>query len=150
MCPRRRHAEYERNKERYKEYGRRRWRELHPNPRPRGSWSLGRESPTTPRAAERPRIRDLTWVAGFLEGEGCFASGGDSIQVCAVQVQREPLDRLQRWLGGKIYERRSNNPRHNHAWVWQTSGARARGIMMTLYALMSPKRQLQIRKALAR
>lgn len=100
--------------------------------------------------------RDLGWIAGFLEGEGSFVlrhnrhryRSSGSVVVSAGQIQRQPLHRLVALLGGKIYVRaaRARNP--HIIYHWQLHGAQARGLMMTLYALMSVKRQLQIRTAL--
>ena len=102
-------------------------------------------------------IRELYWAAGFLEGEGWF---GYKIQhtksnyfvgtykINAVQVQREPLERLQRLLGGKIWLIRRQNPKHNDIWSWEQWGVNALGAMYTLYTLMSPKRQDQIKQAI--
>jgi hypothetical protein len=98
--------------------------------------------------------RDLVWAAGFLEGEGCFytarknpngASGG----VTAAQVQRWPLDKLRGIFGGSIALRRRQPPA-NDAWYWGLYGRDAVGLMMTLYGLLSPKRQAQIRAFLPR
>lgn len=105
------------------------------------------ESPKTPKAQVSPAVKDLYWVAGFLEGEGTFGhnklpNGHYGVRVVVGQVQREPLDRLARLLGGRIYWRGDRI----HQWV--VTGGRARGVMLTLYPLMSPRRQTQIRAAL--
>jgi len=99
-------------------------------------------------AKTRPTQRDLGWAAGFYEGEGtcCFATG--SHRAVINQVEREPLERMQRYFGGHIYRipaRLSSQP----SWRWIANGARARGILLTLYALLSAKRQAQIRKVIA-
>lgn len=99
---------------------------------------------TTPPACVVPAVRGLAWAAGFLEGEGCFLSS----RVHAPQVNREPLERLTRLFGGGIYLTRPKVRRWNECFRWHVSGTRARGVMMTLYALMSARRQAQIRKAL--
>src|SRR5579864_6663565 len=110
----------------------------------------GKERSRTRVATTRHTIRGLYWAAGFLEGEGTFLRQGNNGEaVRATQVQREPLRRLLRILGGSID--RGGKPQeqaHNQSYVWYACGARARGIMMTLYTLMSPKRKRQIRKAL--
>ena len=96
-------------------------------------------------ATRTPTTNDLHWAAGFLEGEGSFGwySGTDKVQ--AFQVQKEPLDKLMEIFGGSLCVRKSPYPGiWSDAWVWTINGARARGVMMTLYALMSPKRQQQI------
>ncbi len=107
--------------------------------------NLGYEKPGTPHG-RHPSQRELGWIAGFLEGEGCFNTAGSNPgtqRVTAVQKQREPLLRLQELLGGRVYPRFRDG-----CFGWSVTGARARGIMLTLYALMSPRRKDQIRAAL--
>ena len=92
----------------------------------------------------------LNWAAGFLEGEGSFRfhrnnSGGSTPEVTAVQVQREPLDRLRLSFGGNI-SWRSNKGRGIH--TWQLCGPTAIGLMMSIYGLMSPTRKVRIREAI--
>lgn len=96
-------------------------------------------------------LRDLAWTAGFLEGEGCFRhriSSGTTACVSANQVQKEPLTRIQSVFGGHVNPRPSRNPRHRDQWVWTLTGVRAVGLMMTLYPMLSPRRQERVREAL--
>ena len=98
-------------------------------------------------------IKDIHWIAGFLEGEGTFGyyDCNNSLTVQAPQVQKEPLERLQKLLGGRIQyrDRREKNPKWSPCYIWDARpNARSAGIMMTLYPLMSPKRKDQIKKAL--
>ena len=99
----------------------------------------------------------LYWTAGFLEGEGSFFHSlrvgvkkySGTLTITAPQVQREPLERLTRFFGGRLTLRtRSNVPNASPCFVWVLYGGQAAGLMMTLYPLMSPKRQGQIRTAL--
>ena len=104
-------------------------------------------------ATKSPSVLDLAWAAGFLEGEGWFGrntkySSGSEV-VSAPQKQREPLDRLMVMFGGTL---RSGTPDKAHPkniyWSWRCSGVRARGVMMTMYQFMSPRRKEQISEAL--
>lgn len=94
-------------------------------------------------------MRELYWAAGFLEGEGSFMNQRHQVCVAAVQVQRQPLERLQALFGGKIYECAPRNRLHQSYFKWNTQGRRGAGIAMTLLSLMSPRRMEQIQKALA-
>lgn len=111
-----------------------------------------------PPPVEAPTIKDLYWLAGFLEGEGCFYSrhqnqkAGHMTTVTAAQVQREPLERCQKWLGGStcLNSARTRKSQNTQAiWEWSVNGGRAAAVMMTLYPLMSPSRKEQIKKALS-
>jgi len=95
-------------------------------------------------------VGELKWLAGFLEGEGSFIATGPrkgQLRVQANQVQLWPLERCVAIIGGNICKttgRGKSQPQH----LWHINGQRAAGAMMSLYILMSPRRQEQIRKAL--
>lgn len=122
---------------------------------------LGFSHPRVPIAKRAATIRDLEWIAGFCEGEATFGTatplrnGTTSETVAVTQVDPIPLQRLVAVLGGRRagpYQP-AKTPGREHWKVqpfyrWAVSGARARGVMLTLYALLSPRRQAQIRHAL--
>ena len=114
--------------------------------------TLGFEHPTTKKASRSPTMRDIEWAAGFLEGEGCFTQSTKGCEVItAVQTvdNLHPLNKLLDLFGGSVRMsyKAFDNCKECHR--WQVSGSRARGIMMTLYTLLSPKKQEHIHKALA-
>lgn len=108
----------------------------------------GIENKTTKHAIRRPTMRNLAWAAGFLEGEGSFhqAARGRSTIASAAQVNGEPVQQLMALFGGSA---KQYPLRDGLIWKWSAHGARARGIAMTLFPLMSARRQEQIRHALA-
>ncbi|WFU42625.1 hypothetical protein QA640_09275 [Bradyrhizobium sp. CB82] len=89
---------------------------------------------------------DLKWAAGFLEGSGSF-SFTSSLALTGSQADLWPLERLQSLFGGTI--KPSGTPKNKVVLSWYIHGHRAAAVMMTLYVLMSPRRQAQIRSALA-
>lgn len=92
--------------------------------------------------------QELYWAAGFMEGEGSFSCNKKTkaLRLQAPQKERSPLDRLHRFLGGRIYHRIN---RGYPIFYWETTGSHAAGICMTLYLLLSERRQGQIKQALA-
>ena len=106
------------------------------------------------RPNKRPTVRDLEWAAGFLEGEGSFCTSSHKRPIECVeagQVNREPLNRIREIFGGSCrLTRPKAGPRGNRSpyWRWYTYGKRARGIMLTLFPLLSQRRQMQIRQAI--
>lgn len=108
---------------------------------PRGN-KWGQSKVTVPKAEKTPSVKDLHWAAGFMEGEGSFSCHN----VSAGQKQREPLTRLKKWFGGSIKRREQ---RGDAFYSWCVSGARARGVAMTLYPILSPRRQKQVRDFLS-
>jgi len=88
-------------------------------------------------------LLEYAWAAGFLEGEGSFcgsvSNGG--ITVSAVQVQAEPLVRLQRLFGGYLKQYVNNHGRAYYRWT--VNGAHAVGVTFTLFTWLSPRRRQQ-------
>jgi hypothetical protein len=91
----------------------------------------------------------LAWTAGFLDGEGSFGRPRSRISatVRATQVQRAPLAWLHRWYGGSLHRKRT--PAGKDCSHWTLSGPRAIGLMMTLYPMLTPQRQAQVREVMA-
>lgn len=110
----------------------------------------------TTEASTSPSVRDLEWAAGFLEGEGSFGLtsptryGTRGQRVSCRQVQKEPVLKLQFLFGGSLclVTPLTNKLSVRPIWDWTAYGKRARGLMMTLYSLMSEQRKHQIRVAL--
>lgn len=92
--------------------------------------------------------RDLFWAAGFLDGEGYFAYGSSSPRVVCAQVGKELLERLQVLFGGSFWFQDRKIAHHQPVWYWEVGGSRAIQTMMTLYGLLSSKRQREIRMVL--
>lgn len=89
-------------------------------------------------------VKDIAWAAGFIEGEGSFGHVSTAC-VRAAQVQREPLERLQKMFGGNIrlQKRNRTNPRNANSadiWNWYIYGRRAASVIMTILPLLSARR----------
>lgn len=130
------HTHYERNR-------------LHGDPyRVRQEWK------TTKKAIKSSTLRDIEWAAGFCEGEASFEKIVGTVRLCQTK-SREPLQKMLDLFGGTIQHvdrstSRAKGVKGRDPEMWVICGARARGFMMTIYSLMSPKRQKQIRKALGK
>ncbi len=104
--------------------------------------NLGQINPDLART-EEPMPHDFIWMAGFFEGDGHPSYARTTEQATLTQKDRWVLDKAQRLFGGKI-----GGPFSDRAYYWRVSGARARGFLMSIYELMSPRRQAQIRRVL--
>lgn len=94
---------------------------------------------------------DLAWLAGFLEGDGCFCLQKHRYASVKVsQTSRWPLEVCQRLLGGTIHPRRHNQPNHRPVFYWSIGGPSAAGAMMTLFSFLSPRRREQVKSVLRR
>lgn len=105
----------------------------------------GTEQGDTDQPEESPSTHEIAWAAGIIEADGCFThkNHGD----LGVQVsQKEPwlVHELNRLFGGRIKDTGVGG----NYWEWRLSGARARGMAMTVYQFMSPQEQSKVREAL--
>lgn len=116
---------------------------------------------SAPRATESPTLKDVYWTAGFFDGEGSSAFAVDKRarvrrgHTLASISQKDPelLHQVQRLFGGSVGPRKIRSVIRGKCYrgtyyTWQISGPRARGFLMTIYSLLSTRRQGQVRKAL--
>lgn len=102
-----------------------------------------------PEAKRAPTALDRAWAAGFLEGEGCFVQRKwtRQVSVIGVQVNPEPLLRLQEVFGGSVHLNSRPKGNQQQAYRWVVHGERARRVMVAVYAFMSATRRTQIQRA---
>jgi len=91
-------------------------------------------------------IKDLYWVAGLIEGEGCFflyESGNSCLRFSMSLTEKAVLEHAQKIIGlGTIRGPYHNKKRTKPFWVWGISRDRdVAALMMTLYPLMWDNRQ---------
>lgn len=103
-------------------------------------------------AKGHPTVQDICWVAGIYEGEGSCERSTNSEVVGIGQKDRWILDKIQYLFGGTVARREKHHIYNDKDYTmhnWTVCGPRARGFLMTIYKFMSPRRQEQIRKAMA-
>lgn len=81
-------------------------------------------------------LLDVAWAAGFIDGEGCFWINRQIrkgrtrlthfVGISAFQLKIEPLEKLQRIFGGKIYKAITDRPNQVDGHQWRISGPDAR------------------------
>jgi hypothetical protein len=109
---------------------------------------LGTIKPGT-EAVKSPTAHAIWWAAGIFEGEGSFnkTAYGGNIKIS----QKDPwiLYRLKDFFGGTvgIQQHHSKYGAQHH---WVACGSRARGFIMTVFSLLSPRRKLQAKTWLGR
>jgi hypothetical protein len=103
------------------------------------------------------RTRDLAWLAGLLEGEGCFhlalrlnQDQKPRISIRVGMTDGDVVERVWRIAGvgrqPRLFERPA--PLKN-VFTWNVTGqSDAASLMMTLYPLMGERRQEKIRECL--
>lgn len=98
-----------------------------------------------------PNLKELYWAVGFIEGEGTFnhTNGRSGLHIKVAQNEIDPLERLQKVFGGKIYrEHRKYKGKPRDIWCWAIYSSNAAAVMMTIYSLMSVRRKARIKEIL--
>ncbi len=96
-------------------------------------------------------VNDLHWAAGFIDGEGSFTRCGGTISVSASQNDKWHIEKLYALFKGNtnIFSHKLIKGNDGVYHRWSVYGPRAAGVMMTLYSLLSPRRQAKISELLA-
>lgn len=101
-------------------------------------------------------VLELSWAAGFFDGEGSFFATSNNRHLRAValriaQVRREPLDRFRDAVGlGRVDAARktTDNPKHNPVFVYQVQGSYAVLVMQRLLPHLSLPKLEQYERAM--
>ena len=84
------------------------------------------------------KTRDIIWLAGLLEGEGCFRlNAGKWPSITLGMCDEDIVVKVATIM-------RSNATHYSNIWATQLSGARAIEWMMTLYPLLGKRRRASI------
>ena len=105
--------------------------------------------------AGRPTMRDIVWAAGVYEGEGSITRRKAHQRSVVIQLSQKDgwlPQRLAEYFGGtaRCYGPYETTLGKTTMWRWALWGPRAWGFGLTIYPLLSPRRQQQIREALHR
>lgn len=95
----------------------------------------------------------MHWLAGLLEGEGCFLRGPPSAPrypVVALQMTDEDVvARVASMFGRKPGRWQPREARHQETHLVRITGAKAVAWMLALHPLMGERRRMQIDRAVA-
>lgn len=68
-------------------------------------------------SAQPPRpAPSIEYLAGYLDGEGCFTTDG---RIAAVSTDREVLEDLAAAYGGRVTGHQASSPRSAESWQWR-------------------------------
>lgn len=98
----------------------------------------------------KTQLKDIYWLAGLLEGEGCFgllAFGQPRIQL--TMTDRDVIDRVAMIAGPAVKGPYRQSGNRQEVFAVTITGRKAAGWMMSIYPLMGQRRQSKIREALA-
>lgn len=95
--------------------------------------------------------KDIYWLAGLLEGEGCFGlsgSKGGSARISLNMTDKDIVERAASLLGAevKVVKR---YPNRKQVYRIEIFSSKAVAWMMTLYSLMGVRRKETIEKSIS-
>lgn len=100
-------------------------------------------------ATDSPGIIEIAWLAGFYEGEGCCTIVNNQFTLMIGQANREPLDKIKRFFGGKVYQT-ATHPTSGTVYYWKVNYERAEGIAFTIFTFLSIEKKSKIVSMLAK
>lgn len=99
------------------------------------------------------KLVDIYWVAGILEGEGAFCAHGFGGRIMLSMTDRDVVERVAA-ITGTPSAVKPVQPRGSPSYLPQfrisIGGRRAIEWMMTLYPILSQRKQTKVREILAR
>jgi len=106
-----------------------------------------------------PSLNEIYWVAGLVEGEGCFGrmkSGrdykGKKYFTTYIQVKMTDKDVIEKlaklWKRSVMIGDKKDYSYYKQGWKVRVQGPTAIGWMMTLYSIMGKRRQEKIKELL--
>lgn len=89
--------------------------------------------------------KDIAWLAGLLEGEGCFRFDPKAhLVIQLAMTDRDVVDRAAALLGGSVCEKKPREAHHKMQYMVRVFGARAAGWMMTLWPFLGQRRRQKV------
>ena len=96
------------------------------------------------------KIKNIYWIAGLLEGEGCFYLSGTTPSISIQMTDQDTIEKfgdLTKCANG-LYITRDSRENRQVTYRLQFGGSLALQWMFTLYSLMSLRRKAKIREIL--
>jgi len=94
------------------------------------------------------RKEDIYWVAGILEGEGCF-NYYNAPRIFLKMTDYDVVDRVSQIMKARTTIKKQDKNGWKTCYILAINSHVAVGWMMTLYSLMSARRKEQIRDVLS-
>lgn len=92
-------------------------------------------------------IRDIAWLAGLLEGEGCFATKSkNGVTIKMEMTDRDVIHKAAKLMGAHVNDLGMRRGATKIIYRLNLYGGNAIGWMMTLYSFMGNRRKAKIRE----
>lgn len=93
------------------------------------------------------RLQSLYYLAGLLEGEGCFTRDSKAIRLALAMTDYDTVQRAATLLGSRVCGPYDTG--HKPSYRTTVTGKNAVAWMLTLYPLLSQRRRARIQELLA-
>lgn len=97
------------------------------------------------------QTRDIHWLTGLLEGEGCFHTPTNTrhgIMLSLLMTDKDVVHRAATIMGAKVIHHQDKRPNRKKAYRFQLTGKRAASWMMTLCLLLGKRRKAKVIEAI--
>ncbi len=97
-----------------------------------------------------PALNQIYYIAGILEGEGCFTLNNSTPRIVLSMIDEDTVEKVSTIMFAKnrIYNYKNGGFGNNSIYQLVLSSTQAIEWMMTIYPLMSLRRKEQINKVL--
>jgi hypothetical protein len=90
---------------------------------------------------------DIAWLAGIVEGEGCFSLNQKKYPALAIRMSdHDVIERAASILQTRVTGPYKTSAKHKPTWLCQINGAKAIAWAMTLYVLLGERRKEKVRE----
>jgi hypothetical protein len=92
---------------------------------------------------------DTYWLAGLLEGEGCFKLNRYSPQIALAMTDRDIVERASKIMGGNVSQWKMQPGHKKPVFFTGVQGKNAVDWMLTILPFMGSRRQAKINSVIA-
>lgn len=85
--------------------------------------------------------KELAYIAGFFDGEGCITTNKQYILINASNAYREPLEFIEKVFGGYVSEYQPKNKRYKKSYRWIAQGKSALIVLEFLLPYLIVKKE---------
>ncbi len=94
--------------------------------------------------------QEIVWLAGYLEGEGCFYKKKDcpTVMIQVASVDKDIIERVAKILNGPIRILKPRKESHQIQYCITIASKKAVGVMRTILPFMGQRRKAKIEELL--
>ena len=95
------------------------------------------------------KTAEITWMAGLIEGEGCFSINRNTPAVIVGMTDMDVVQKVANYFGSNLRGPQRRSSSKKDVWITSVHGSKAVSWMLTLYSLLGVRRRSRIREVLS-